>query len=30
MALSGIIFHEGEHSDWGHYTSGVKVNNTWF
>ena len=30
MALSGIIYHEGEQSHCGHYTSGVKVNNTWF
>ena len=30
MALSGIIYHEGEQSHCRHYTSGVKVNNTWF
>ena len=30
MALSGIICHEGEQSHCAHYTSGVKVNNTWF
>ena len=30
MALSGVIYHEGEHSHCRHYTSGVKVNNTWF
>ena len=30
MALPGIIHHEGEQSHCGHYTSGVKVNNTWF
>ena len=30
MALPGIIYHEGEQSRCGHYTSRVKVNNTWF
>ena len=30
MALSGIIYHEGEQSHSGHYTSEVKVNNNWF
>ena len=29
-ALSGIIYHEGKQSHCGHYTSGVKVNDTWF
>ena len=28
-ALSGIIYHEGEHSRW-HFTLGVKLNNIWF
>ncbi len=27
MILCGIIYHEGEQSDCGHYTSGVKINN---
>ena len=26
MVLSGVIYHEGEQSHCGHYTSGVKVN----
>ena len=30
MVLSGVIYHEGEHSHCGHYTSGVNVNNNWF
>ena len=30
MVLSGVIYHEGEQSHCGHYTSGVKVDNTWF
>lgn len=30
MLLSGIIYHEGKQSDCGHYTSGVKLNNTLF
>ena len=30
MVLSGVIYHEGEQSHCGHYTSGVNVNNTWF
>ena len=29
MVLSGIIYHEGEHSHCGHYASGVDVDNTW-
>ena len=27
--MSGVIYHEGEQSHCGHYTSGVKVDNTW-
>ena len=30
MVLSDVIYHEGEQSHCGHYTSGVNVNNTWF
>ena len=30
MVLSGVIYHEGEQSHCGHYTSGVKVYTTWF
>ena len=30
IALSGIIYHEGEQFHCGYYTSGAKVNNTWF
>ena len=30
MVLSGVIYHEGEQSHCGHYTSGANVNNTWF
>ena len=30
MVLSGVIFHEGEQSPCGHYTSAVNVDNTWF
>ena len=30
MSFSGIIYHGGEQSDCEHYTSGVKLNNTWF
>ena len=30
MALSDIIYHKGEQSHSGHYTIGVKVNNSWF
>ena len=30
MVLCGIIYHEGEQSGCGHYTSGVKINNSWF
>ena len=30
MALSDAIYYEGEQSDCGTYTSGVKVNNSWF
>ena len=30
MALSGVIYHEGEQSHCGHYTSGVNVDNAWF
>ena len=30
MVLSGAIYHEGEQSHCGHYTSGVNMNNTWF
>ena len=28
MVLSGVIYHEGEQSHCGHYTSGVNMNNT--
>ena len=30
MVLSDVIYHEGEQSHCGHYTSGVNMNNTWF
>ena len=30
MVLSGVIYHEGEHSHCGHYTSGVNMDNTLF
>ena len=30
MVLSGVIYHEGEQSHCGHYTSEVNMNNTWF
>ena len=30
MVLSDVIYHEGEQSHCGHYTSEVNVNNTWF
>ena len=31
MVFSGVIYHERTASLWGgHYTSRVKVNNTWF
>ena len=30
ILLSGMIYHEGEQSDCEHYTSGVKLENTWF
>ena len=30
MELSVIIYHEGEQSDCGHYTSRVKIEDTWF
>ena len=30
MTLSGIIYHEGEQPNCGHYTSAVKMNNAWF
>ena len=30
MLLFGVIYHEGEQSHCGHYTSGVNVNSTWF
>ena len=30
MAVSGIIYCEEEQSHYGHHTSGVKVNSTWF
>ena len=29
MSLSGIVYHEGEQSHSGHYTSGVKINDSW-
>ena len=30
IVLSGVIYHEGEQSYRGLYTSGVNLNNTWF
>ena len=30
FALQGIIWHEGNSMNSGHYTSTIKVNNTWF
>lgn len=30
LLLSGVIYHEAEQSHYIHFTSGVKVNNTWF
>ena len=30
MVLSDVIYHEGEYSHCGRYTSEVNVNNTWF
>ena len=30
MVLSVVIYHEGEQSHCRHYTSGVKVDKTWF
>ena len=30
MVLSSVIYHQGEQSHCGHYTSGVKVDSTWF
>ena len=30
MVFSGVIYHEGEQSHCGHYTSEVNMNNTWF
>ena len=30
MVLSGVIYHKGQPSDHGYYTSGVQINNTWF
>ena len=30
MNLHGIIYHEGEQANSGHYTSRVKVNDRWF
>ena len=30
MVLSGVIYHEGQQSDRGHYTSEVQMDNTWF
>ena len=30
MVLSGVIYHKGQQSDHGYYTSGVEINNTWF
>ena len=29
VMFSGVICHEGQQSDWGHYTSGVQTSNTW-
>ena len=29
MVFSGVIYHEGEQSHCGHYTSGVSMDNTW-
>ena len=30
IVLYGVIYHEGEQSHCGHYTSGVDLDNTWF
>ena len=30
MALSGVICHDGQQSDCGHYTSEVQMDNSWF
>ena len=30
MVLSGVIYHKGQQSDHGYYTSGVQINNIWF
>ena len=30
MILSGVIYHEGQQSECGHYTSQVQMDNTWF
>ena len=30
MVLSGVIYHEEQQSDRGHYTSEVQMDNTWF
>ena len=30
MALSGVIYHEGQQSDCGHYISEVHMDSTWF
>ena len=30
MVLSGVLYHEGEHSHCGHYTSGVNMDNIVF
>ena len=30
MVLSCVIYHEGQQSDCGHYTSEIQMDNTWF
>ena len=30
MVLSGVIYHKGQQSDYGHYTSEVQMDNAWF
>lgn len=30
MSLHGIIYHDGEQTNSGHYTAGVKLNGNWF
>ena len=30
MVLSGVIYHEGQQSQCGHYTLGVNLHSSWF